>query len=376
MWRHVLLCCFVFLMVGCKATNIKSFEADDEIEAKTKGENRLWFQADKFDTAMQKGRQIPDLPKIKVYLQEIMDRLYPEFKGHIKVGLHRAAVLNAFALPNGSIYINLGMLASLENEAQIASVLAHEGIHFLQKHSAKQRIYNQNSQGWAVAVSMIGIPLAGQLVAMNSMSGYSQEHETEADTLGFERLRKAGYATSEATRAFEILAREVKANDIDEPYFFASHPKLQERIGNFKTLNADLTDQAKGEIGFERYQSVVGGIREPVLKEKLAAGRVNAVLATLDDESSRKIYEDRLNYLKALALLKKADDESSDKAEKLLMAEVEKKPQFAEAHKELGFHFIKRKQNELAKNHLEQYLKFASATADTAFAEYYLKKMQ
>ena len=105
--------CLVVFLVGCKATNIRSFQANDEISASSEGETRLWYQSEKFDTAMVKGRHIPELPEIQSYLQDIMDRLYPEFKGSIKVNLHKAPVLNAFALPNGSIYINLGMLASL-----------------------------------------------------------------------------------------------------------------------------------------------------------------------------------------------------------------------------------------------------------------------
>lgn len=375
MIRAWITLCLVVLLAGCKATNIRSFQADDEIAASSEGESRLWYQSDKIDTAMVKGRHIPELPEIQSYLQEIMDRLYPEFKGSIKVNLHKAPVLNAFALPNGSIYINLGMLASLENEAQIASVLAHEGIHFLQKHSAKQRIYNQNSRGWAIAVSMMGIPLMGELVALNSMSGYSKDHETEADNLGFERLLKAGYQTSEATRAFQILAREVKASDVDEPFFFASHPKLKLRIENFQRLNEENGNRS-GEVGFERYQEMVFGIREPVLKEKLAAGKVNAVLAMLDDEKSAELYPEKLNYLKALARLKHEDTDSHQEAEKLLLSEVDKKPDFADAHKELGFYYLKTKQNDLATQHLEKYLSFASEDEDKSFAEYYLKKLK
>jgi len=117
-------------------------------------------------------------------------------------------------------------------------------------------------------------------------------------------------------------------------------------------------------------------IRESIIKEKLAAGRVNAVLAVLEDQNADSIYKDRLNYLKALALLKKSDSDSADQAEKLLQTEVKMRPDFADAHKELGFHFIKRKQNELAKVHLEQFIKLSSANADRAFAEYYLKKLQ
>jgi predicted Zn-dependent protease len=226
MKKPLCLAILAVALVGCKSANIKSFQTGDELVASTEGEKRLWYQSEKFDTALEKSNQIPELPELTQYLQTIMDKLFPEFKGEMTVNLHKAPVLNAFALPNGSIYINMGMLVSLENEAQIATVLAHEGIHFLQKHSAKQRLHRHSSQGMALAVSMLGVPLLGQLAAAGAISGYSVEHETESDNLGYERLVKAGYAASESPRAFEILAREAKANDRDEPFFFCQPSKI------------------------------------------------------------------------------------------------------------------------------------------------------
>ena len=61
--------------------------------------------------------------------------IYPD----IRVRIVDSPSLNAFALPNGSIYINTGMLTRLDNEAQLATVLAHEGVHFTHKHSWQQR---------------------------------------------------------------------------------------------------------------------------------------------------------------------------------------------------------------------------------------------
>lgn len=375
--RAALACIgIVLLLSGCKATNIKPFEAGDSLAANSEGEKRLWFQAKKLDGHFQKGKQVYEAPKLRAYLQGIMDKLYPEFSGKIRVDLHRAPVLNAFALPNGSIYINIGLLAALENEAQIASVLAHEGIHFLQKHSAKQRIYRHNSQGWAVAVTMMGIPLAGQLVAQSAMSGYSVEHETEADMLGYERLINAGYAASEAPRAFEILAREAKANEIDEPYFFASHPQLKVRIENFNKLNAENPEASKGRIGFDDYQRHVSALRGPVIQQKIASGKQAAVIAALEDQDADRLYPEFKDYYLALAFLKQEANENTDKAVSLLMKTIEQKPNFADAHRELGFLYLKQDERNKARLHLSSFIELAPEGQDTAFAKYYLDKLQ
>ena len=90
-------------------------ESDDE--------RRVWGQAREFSEAIQKSAVVyPDEAATR-YVQSSMDRLFPEFQGNIKVQLLGAPQLNAFAIPNGNIYMNLGLLAPdiqraiLENRA-------------------------------------------------------------------------------------------------------------------------------------------------------------------------------------------------------------------------------------------------------------------
>lgn len=149
-----------------------------------------------------------------------MDELFPEYRGYIRVRALKKPVLNAFAMPNGSIYINSGLLGVMQNEAQLATVLAHEGVHFLNKHSARQREHFHQAAGWMMAISMLGIPLLAEVTFASAVTGYSREHETEADLEGFKRLQRAGYQVSEARKTFEHLLREVEAEDIKAPFSF------------------------------------------------------------------------------------------------------------------------------------------------------------
>ena len=91
------------------------------------GEKSLWQEADEFDRALAHAGKVNPDPALNAYLQGIMDRLYPEFGGRLRVRPLNAQQINAFALPNGSIYVNSGLIARFENEAQLATVLAHEG---------------------------------------------------------------------------------------------------------------------------------------------------------------------------------------------------------------------------------------------------------
>ncbi len=81
-------------------------------------EKSLWQEADEFDRALLRAGKLNADPALTAYLQGIMDRLYPEFKGRLTVRLLNAQQINAFALPNGSIYVNAGLIARFQNEAR------------------------------------------------------------------------------------------------------------------------------------------------------------------------------------------------------------------------------------------------------------------
>ena len=138
------------------------------------GENSLWQEADEFDQALVRAGKVNADPALTAYLQGIMDRLYPEFGGRLHVHLLNAQQINAFALPNGSVYVNAGLIARFQNEAQLATVMAHEGAHFTHRHSLQQaeRPRTPAPLRWWSPCS--GVPLVGDLVALSSMFGYSR----------------------------------------------------------------------------------------------------------------------------------------------------------------------------------------------------------
>lgn len=374
--KALLLILLSQLLLACESTQFRSFQQDQAVEPSSEGEQRLWLASEKFETALRRGEMIYTDPELDRYLQGILDRLFPEFKGVMRVHVHRAPVLNAFALANGAIYVNLGLIGTLENEAQLATVLAHEGIHFLQKHSAKQRAHVHNSNTLAIAVGMLGIPLAGNIIAANAISGYSQEHELEADTLGYQRLIRAGYARSESTRAFEALAREAKANEIKHPFFFASHPKLQTRIQNYQQLNAAHNAQSNGTVGPERYQQNIEPVREEVLQGKLQLGQYSAVIVNLEQDNAARLYPMYGGYYlgKALSLRNGPDDQA--RAITQLKATLKAFPNYSMPHRALGLIYLKQNNLVLAKSHLSQYLNRSPQAEDRAFIELYLQQIE
>ena len=234
---QLLLVFVVLWLAGCQSAPVKPMNGIDDTRQLDAEEGRLWHSADELDQQLERADYLHENEELRVYIMSVMQKLYPEYGDAIRVQVVSSPSLNAFALPNGSIYTNTGMLVRLDNEAQLATVLAHEGVHFTHKHSWQQRRNVKNSTAFSTSFGMLtGIPALGDLMALSSMLGFSRDMEREADAEGFQRLAAAGYDVTQAPVTFEHLLAEVEALDIDEPYFFSTHPALEDRIESFNEL--------------------------------------------------------------------------------------------------------------------------------------------
>ncbi len=246
-------------------------------------EQRVWSQAKDLDEMIRSSGMVYEDAELAGYVQGVMQRLFPEFQGRIRVMLLKSPQLNAFAVPDGSVYVNVGLMARFQNEAQLATVLAHEGSHFTLRHGYRNQSSVKSNAAVATFGSMMGIvDLLPAMLAVSSVFGFSRELETEADLAGFQRLSRAGYDVREAPRAFEHLMAEVKALDTPEPFFFATHPRLKDRFDNLSRLAANATG---GKDGASRadYSQRMQKVRMDTLQNELSMGRSRSALIVLEN---------------------------------------------------------------------------------------------
>ena len=150
----------------------------------------------------------------------------------------RNPVVNAIALPNGSIYVYTGLLARMENEAQLVGVLAHEIIHVRNRHSYlsyrsyRKKMLTVNLLSIAGAYSGTGgwgATLAAQYMLNISIIGYSRELEKEADLEGSRLMAASPYDPKAMVAAFESFLHKYEV-DLDGEPFYGDHPKTKDRI--------------------------------------------------------------------------------------------------------------------------------------------------
>jgi hypothetical protein len=139
--------------------------------------------------------------------------------------------INAFALPGGQIFINIGTIAAAQNEAQLAGVMAHEMSHVYMQHSAKQAGKTQTTAAIAgIAGAILGATIGGGLGslaqaginfgAQGVILKYSREDEAQADAVGAIIMYKAGYNPQAMADFFKLLASEGG----EGPQFLSDHP--------------------------------------------------------------------------------------------------------------------------------------------------------
>src|SRR6202023_3035874 len=113
---------------------------------------------------------------LEAYLNDVPQRLGPSeaFAAiPFRIRVVRNPYLNAFTLPNGRIYVHTGMLARMDNEAQLATLLAHEMTHATHRHAIRGLRDRKNNLAFAVGLNSI-LPGIGSLAGLSAVSGYSR----------------------------------------------------------------------------------------------------------------------------------------------------------------------------------------------------------
>jgi predicted Zn-dependent protease len=151
--------------------------------------------------------------------------------------------LNAFALPGGPVWVNRGVLQAARTEAQVAGVLAHEIAHIARRHAAQQISKGLIANG---LLGLLGAVLGNaggartaqtgaQVIAGGYMMKFSRDDEREADRVGADILRRAGWDPRGMLEFMQILREQAGRDPGSVEVFLSSHPSPAERVEQLRT---------------------------------------------------------------------------------------------------------------------------------------------
>jgi predicted Zn-dependent protease len=207
--------------------------------------------------------EIIEDPVIADYVSKIGNRIVarldkPLFKYHFYV--IKTDPYNAFAIPAGYIFINSGLLMAMEDEEELAGILAHEIAHVNARHIS-QKIEMSKKIGWARMAGMavgvlMGVAGAGgdaaQAVTAGSAAAaqtaelsYSRENEMQADQLGLNYLADAGYGGEGLLKILKIMRSKQWFDSKQVPTYLMTHPAVDDRIAYIDTQLAGMPSAGK-----------------------------------------------------------------------------------------------------------------------------------
>jgi predicted Zn-dependent protease len=241
------------------------------------------------------------------------------------------SAINAFATPGGYIYINKGLINAVENEAELACVMAHEIGHANARHVASIIEKSKKVSIAALAAVLAGAFLGGggqasAAIASFSIAGatslslkYSREHEEEADRMGIEYLAGAGYYPGamvdflKIIKKYEFLSRNM-------PSYLLTHPGTDERMFYLDSLiltkyRQKGSKQIVGNLSRMQTLLILGGddlnARYKHLADSSAKDPRNIDLLyalALTEDKLGKVNEALIHYQEALKLSPRDED--------------------------------------------------------------------
>ncbi len=223
-------------------------------------------------SAAQVEQQLPILrdSRLQQYVEDVGSRLAaqapgPKFPYQFKVV--DVSDINAFALPGGFMYVNRGLIAAAQDEAELAGVMGHEMAHVALRHGTNQASKAYLAQaGLGVLGGVLGNSGTSQIIGavggfgLNSLFlKFSRTDEEQADIVGAQIMARAGYDPMAMARMFQTLRQEAGHDPGKLEQFFSDHPAPKDReariqkeanliggvnqrapVGNFASIRSEL----------------------------------------------------------------------------------------------------------------------------------------
>lgn len=232
-------------------------------------------------------RQSPvlqDTDPVAVYVRQLGQKLVAHAPGYswpYNFHVVDSDEINAFALPGGSVFVNLATVSAAESEAQLAGVMAHEISHVVLRHSTcnltKQRkrsiFYGLGQVAAAAALGGYG-DIASQgigYVQGLSFLHMSRESEQQADLLGLQIMYDAGYDPRGMPQFFETIQAKYGQGSAQ---FLSDHPNPGNRIQYVNARIAQFPERAHNVTTTPEFTRVHGlaASRAPLTAQQTKTG--------------------------------------------------------------------------------------------------------
>ena len=242
-------------------------------------------QSDLLDVRLERDGLVLADESANAYLRRVGQALLPRGLELERVSwrfrIVRDPQPNAFALPNGSIYVTTGLMSLIDNESQLAAIVAHEITHVMRRHtymhnrSNRKKFLTMNVMAAIGAYAPFGVVGAvitvvttvAPFIMIATIYGYSRELEREADLKGIDMMITAEYAPEEMVNVMKLLDRDFEGENIR--LFYNDHPSLDERIKYLSGYLGARADRVTQQMELNRERAAYFRTMEPLMRHNL-----------------------------------------------------------------------------------------------------------
>jgi predicted Zn-dependent protease len=336
--------------------------------------SRLWRLAAQEQAMLDQRGVILKNSSLSRYLQSVVERLWKQVPSQLSKPTVKIIVdtrIKAHAYPNGVCFLSTGMLDVLENESQLALILAHEMVHYTQQHAAA--LYNHFQSASLQSESRTAEK--GSSVGGMAMRQTIDAAERQADIEGLAIVQAAGYCDKDVLPLMVKLSCYMVEQGHPE-----SVSQLNKRAERFKAL---VNQEGEKRTGSESEGTDANGYRDCVAPALIA----NAELALRGGQWSQaeisisKFLESeplnaRAYYIKGEILRRQNGSHHNAACISAYKKALEIDPTFQLTYRALGELYYKAGRYEMAKPYFEAFLNLAPRDAASSFIRGYLKQCQ
>jgi tetratricopeptide (TPR) repeat protein len=216
----------------------------------------------------------------------------------------------------------------------------------------------------------------GTIGVMAAITGYSREMETEADRVGLHLMADAGYDPNESPKLFVYLKSDLERHEIDEPFFFGSHPRLNERVNNFENFLSGEYSGKTGIKGETRFNELISTLLLDNAMMDLDMGRYMSAIEGVERHLRMQPSSARGHYCLGEVFRQRGEEDDSQKAEKEYHESLAHDPIYPLPRKGLGIIYYKQGKTNESINQFEKYLQLLPDALDRGYIKQYLRHLK
>lgn len=372
--------CTLLWLAGARAVEGWTAPPRFDRPAADSEEGGLWGMLDRQEAQLRRSPFLLDDPALNRYLHDIACRLGAAHCPDIRTYPVRTPWFNATMAANGMMQVWSGLLLRCDNESQLAAVMGHEIGHYLERHSIAQLRSAKSRSAWGQLMLAFG-GAAGMVAQIPLIAGalaFSRDQERDADRIGLQLMREAGYDAREAAKVWDNLLAELRAGEGGDPtrksVLFASHPPSDERRDTLARL-AGSTGYVGGTVGTETYERILAPSLGTLLADELKRGRYDETIALLDRKLQDRPERSDYRYFRAEARRLRGADDDGRAAQADLEDAIRRGGEPPEAHRALGMLHMQAERKAAAADAFARYLQRAPAAPDRAMIETYMTEL-